>query len=104
METNIEIVIKNRADYFRKISHKYEAQRLEECLRTIKELIPPQNFNADSISGESLKWIRENFNQKHNGWASNKWKNGTNQPFFTDEELSKKINNGGCMAVAPPCP
>ena len=40
-----EKVIKDRADYFRKIMHKYEAQRLEECLRTIKELIPPENWN-----------------------------------------------------------
>ena len=40
-----EKVIKHRADYFRKIMHKYEAQRLEECLRTIKELIPPENWN-----------------------------------------------------------
>lgn len=40
-----EKVIKYRADYFRKIMHKYEAQRLEECLRTIKELIPPENWN-----------------------------------------------------------
>jgi hypothetical protein len=41
-----EKVIKDRADYFRKIMHKYEAQRLEECLRTIKELIPPENWNV----------------------------------------------------------
>ena len=40
-----EKVIKDRADYFRKIMQKYEAQRLEECLRTIKELIPPENWN-----------------------------------------------------------
>lgn len=38
-------VIKDRADYFRKIMHKYEAKRLEDCLRTIKELIPPENWN-----------------------------------------------------------
>ena len=41
-----EKVIKDRADYFRKIMHKYESQRLEECLRTIKELIPPENWNV----------------------------------------------------------
>jgi len=41
-----EKVIKDRADYFRTIMHRYEAQRLEECLRTIKELIPPENWNV----------------------------------------------------------
>lgn len=41
-----EKVIKDRAEYFRKVMHKYEAQRLEECLRTIKELIPPENWNV----------------------------------------------------------
>jgi len=41
-----EKVIKDRAEYFRKIMQKYEAQRLEECLRTIKELIPPENWNV----------------------------------------------------------
>ncbi len=39
-----ETVIKKRIEYFKSIHHKYEAQRLEECLRTINELIPPNDW------------------------------------------------------------
>lgn len=62
-EKAIQEAIEHRAKYFRDNLHKYEAQRLEECLRTIKELIPPdwyENNLSFSEKGDVLRFIDAN--------------------------------------------
>lgn len=45
--------------------------------------------NAVHVS-RLLKWIRDNFNMKYNGWTPQRGKLGEINPFYTDKQLIKK--------------
>ena len=42
--------------------------------------------------GGLLKWIRENFNMKYNGWTPQVGEVGEINPFYTDKQLINKYH------------
>lgn len=49
-------------------------------------------LNAVHLGG-LLKWIRDNFNMKYNGWTPQRGEVGEINPFYTDKQLIKKYND-----------